>query len=153
MAQSKNLSKGASKNKSIESTNTDNNSSCSTTLDKSVQSTNLSNIVTTYIDTANNKSKSLSNGSWNLSYCFIYSSFIHVISCSPKGNLCLNFILKKVNNKINILDQVPWKILLIMTKVSSIIHFEENNIANVKLHIAYISLFNRRKLEGIKRLE
>ena len=63
MAQSKNLSKGASKNKSIESTNTDNNSSCSTTLDKSVQSTNLSNIVTTYIDTANNKSKSLSNGS------------------------------------------------------------------------------------------
>ena len=44
MARSKALSKGTSKNKLIESTNSDNQSSGSTTSDKSVQSTNPNNI-------------------------------------------------------------------------------------------------------------
>ena len=44
MAQNKALSKGTFKNKSIESNNSDNKSSGLTTSDKSVQSTNPSNI-------------------------------------------------------------------------------------------------------------
>ena len=55
MAQSKNLLKGTPRNKSVELTNSDNNSSGSTTSDKSVQSTNQSNISTTNIDAADNK--------------------------------------------------------------------------------------------------
>ena len=55
MARSKNLSKGTSENKLIESTNSDNNSSISTTSDKCVQSTNASNIQTTNIDATDKK--------------------------------------------------------------------------------------------------
>ena len=64
MTQSKALSKGTSKNKSfqlIESANSDNESSVSTTSDKSIQSINPSNIQTTNYDAYDNKSKSLSN--------------------------------------------------------------------------------------------
>ena len=76
MAQSKALSKGTSKNKSIESTVSDEESSDSTTSDKSVQPTNPSNIGTTNNDASDNKSKSLSNRRLNLLFHFIRSSFI-----------------------------------------------------------------------------
>ena len=62
MAQTKALSKGTSKNKSIKSTDSDNKSSASTTSDKSIQSTKPSNIQTTINDAPDNKCKSLSNG-------------------------------------------------------------------------------------------
>ena len=75
MAQSKALSKGTSKYKSIESTNSDNKSSGSTTSNKSVQSTSTSNIQTTNNDATGDKSKSQSNGVLNLSFCFIHPSF------------------------------------------------------------------------------
>ena len=76
MAQSKALSKGTSKNKSIESSDPDNKLSASTTSDKSVQSTNPSNIQTTYNDASDKKSKSQSNGRLNLLSHFIHSLFI-----------------------------------------------------------------------------
>ena len=75
MAQSKALSKGTPKNKSIESTDIDNESSGSTTWDKSVQSPNPSNIRTTKNDAYDNKSESLSNGRLNLLFHFIHSLF------------------------------------------------------------------------------
>ena len=59
MAQTKALSKGTSKHKSIESTNLDNKSSGSTNSDKSVQSTNPRNCCTTNNDAYDNKNKSL----------------------------------------------------------------------------------------------
>ena len=62
MAQSKALSKGTSENKFIASTNSDNESSGSSTSDKSVQSTSLRNIQTTNNDASDNNSESLSNG-------------------------------------------------------------------------------------------
>ena len=70
MAQSKALSKGTSKYKSIESTNLDNKSSGSTNSDKSVQSTNPSNILTTNNDAYDNKNKQ-SYKRLNLLFCFI----------------------------------------------------------------------------------
>ena len=79
MAQRKALSKGTSENKYIKlikSTNSDKESRGPTTSDKSVQSTNPSNIQTTNNDASDNKSKSLSYGRLNLSFCFIHSSFI-----------------------------------------------------------------------------
>ena len=79
MVCSKALSKGTSKNISIESTDSDNKSSGSTTSDKCVQSTNVSNIQTTYNDASDNKSKSLSNGRLNLLSSFIHSSFIDYV--------------------------------------------------------------------------
>ena len=75
MARSKALSKGAPKNKLIESTNSDNKSSTSATSDKSVQSTSTSNIWSTNNDAADNKSESQSNGRLNLSFRFIHSLF------------------------------------------------------------------------------
>ena len=60
MAQSKGLSKGTSEDKLIESTDSDNKSSASTISDKSVQSTNPSNIQSTNNDASDNKSKSQS---------------------------------------------------------------------------------------------
>ena len=79
MAWSKTLSKGTSKNKSIESTNSNNNLSGAITTDKSVQSTNAGNILTTNNEAADNKSTSLSNGRSNLLFYFIHSSFIDVM--------------------------------------------------------------------------
>ena len=79
MAQSKNLSKSKSRNKLIESTDSDHDSSCATTKDKSVQSTNASNIVTTNNETADNKSESLSNGKLKLLSWLMHSSFIDVM--------------------------------------------------------------------------
>ena len=76
MAQSKALSKGKSKIKSMESADSDNESSYSTTSDKYVQSTNATNIQTTNNDAADGKSKSLSNGRLNLLICFIHYSFV-----------------------------------------------------------------------------
>ena len=55
MAQSKALSKGTPKNKLIESADSDNKSSGSTTSNKSLQSTNPSNIQTTNNDTSETK--------------------------------------------------------------------------------------------------
>ena len=79
MAQSKNVSKGTSKKKSIESNNSDKSSSGSTTMDKSVQSINASNILTINIEATDNKGKYLSSGSLNLLSSFIYSSFIDIM--------------------------------------------------------------------------
>ena len=76
MVQSKALSKGTSKNKSIQSTGSDNKSSGLITLDKSVQSTNPRKIRTTYNDSTENKSEFQLNGRLNLLFCFIHSSFI-----------------------------------------------------------------------------
>ena len=76
MAQRKALSKGTSENKSIESTDLDNESSSSTTLDKSVQSTNPSNIQHTNNDASENKSKSQPYERLNLLSRFIHSTFI-----------------------------------------------------------------------------
>ena len=59
MTQHKNLSKGTSKKKLIESTHSNKQSSGSITLDKRIQSTTASNIVTTYIEAADDKSMSL----------------------------------------------------------------------------------------------
>ena len=79
MARSTALSKGTSENKSIESADSDNKSSYSITSDKSVQSTNPSNIQTTNNDASDNKSKFLSNGRLNLLSSFIHSLFIDYI--------------------------------------------------------------------------
>ena len=79
MAWSKNLSKSTSKNRSIESSDSDNDSSGSITSDKCFQSTNQSNIWTTNIYAADNKSKSLSNARWNLLSSFSRSWFIDVV--------------------------------------------------------------------------
>ena len=76
MAQTNALSKGTSKNKSIESTTPYNESSGSIIWDKSVQSTNPSSIQTTDNDASDNKSKSLSNGRSNLLSHFIHFLFI-----------------------------------------------------------------------------
>ena len=76
MAQSKALSKGTPKNISIESTDSDNKSSGSSTSDKSVQSTSTSNIQTTNNDAADDRSKSQSNERLNILFCFIHSLFI-----------------------------------------------------------------------------
>ena len=75
MAQSKALSKGTPEQKSIESTNSDNKSSGSATLDKFVLSTSTSNIWTTNNDAVDDKNKSQSNESLNLSFCFVHSLF------------------------------------------------------------------------------
>ena len=77
MAKSKPLSKGESKNKSIQSTNSDNDSSGSTTSDKSIQSTIPSNIWTTNNDAYDNKIESLSNERLNYLSYFIHSLFIN----------------------------------------------------------------------------
>ena len=79
MARSKALSKGTPRNKLIKSTNSDNKSSDSTTSDKSVQSTNPSNIQTINNDVSENKSKSQSYERLNLLSCFIHSLFIDLI--------------------------------------------------------------------------
>ena len=76
MAQSKAQSKGTSKYKSIESTNSDNKSSGSITSDKSILSTNPSNIWTTNNDAYDNKSESQSYERLNLLSPFVYSLFI-----------------------------------------------------------------------------
>ena len=73
MAQRKALSKATPQNKSIESTDSDNKSRGSTTLDKSVQSTRTSNVWTTNNNAADDKSKFQSNQRLNLSFCIIHS--------------------------------------------------------------------------------
>ena len=74
MAQRKALSKGSSKNESIESTNSDDKSSGSTTLDKSIKFTSTSNMQTTNNDAADDKSKSQSKQRLKLLFHFIHSS-------------------------------------------------------------------------------
>ena len=73
MAQSKALSKATPQNKLIKSTNSDNKSSVSTTLDKSVQSTSTSNIRTTTNNAADVKSQFQSNQRLNLLFHIIHS--------------------------------------------------------------------------------
>ena len=75
MAQSKALSKGTPQNKLIESTNSDDKSSGLTTLDKSVQSTNTSNIQSTNNNAADDKCNFQSNQRLLLSFCIIHSLF------------------------------------------------------------------------------
>ena len=75
MAWNKAQSKSTSKNKWMESTDSDNEASGSTTSDKSFQSTNASNIWTTNNDAYDNKSESLSNGRLNHLFHFIHSLF------------------------------------------------------------------------------
>ena len=74
MSWSKALSKGLPKNKLIESTDSDNKSSGSTTSEKFVQSTSTNNIWTTNNDAADDKSKSQSN--WRLN---LLSQIIHLL--------------------------------------------------------------------------
>ena len=74
MARSKSLSKGTSKNQSIESVDFDIKTSGSTTSNKSVQSANVSNSQTTVHDSSdNNKSKSQPNRRFNLVFCLMFS--------------------------------------------------------------------------------
>ena len=104
MAQSKDLSKGTSKYKSFESTNSDNKSSGTTTSDKSVQSTNPSNIWSTNNDAYDNKIEYLSNERLNLLFHFIHSLFNNYMWYLPKVNLYINFISKQMNSAIVLLD-------------------------------------------------
>ena len=71
----------------IESTDSCNKSSGSTTSDKSVQSTSTSNIQTTNNDAADNKSKSQSNGRLNLLYQLHFESDKQHIKLMKWGNL------------------------------------------------------------------
>ena len=104
MVRSKALSKGTSKYKLIESTNLDNKSSGSTISDKSVQSTNTSNIYTTNNGAYDNKRESLSNGRLDLSSHFIHALFNNNMLCLAKVNLYINFILKQMKSTIVLLD-------------------------------------------------